>query len=108
MYLRAFPDMHLTIDDAIAEGDRVAVRFTSRGTHRGAFGPIPPTGRRVTIASYLVARIADGKIAEQWGLDDQLGMLRQLGVIPAVFACVFLAGLGTGVGLMALARKALA
>lgn len=98
MFLTAFPDLHVTIDDMIAEGDQIAIRFTSHGTQRGSFGGMPPTGRQVTIPSYLIARIADGKIVEQWGLDDQLGMLRQLGVIQALFSIVFLAGLGVGVG----------
>ncbi|HEX8037193.1 MAG TPA: ester cyclase [Ktedonobacterales bacterium] len=105
MFLRAFPDLHVTIDDAIADGDRVAVRFTSRGTQRGASGGLPPTGRKVTVASYLIARIADGKIVEQWGLDDRLGMLQQLGIVPALFGVVFLAGLGVGAGLMAVLRR---
>ncbi|MGZ3598475.1 MAG: ester cyclase [Ktedonobacterales bacterium] len=105
MFVRAFPDLHVTIDDVIAAGDRVAVRFTSHGTQRGAFAGLPATGQEVTVPSYLIARIADGKIVEQWGLDDRLGMLQQLGIIPALFGVVFLAGLGAGAGLMALVRK---
>lgn len=104
-FLRAFPDLHITIDDLIADGDKVAVRFTSRGTQRGRFWGLPPTGRSVTISSYLIARIAHGKIVEQWGLDDQLGMLGQLGVIPALLGVVFLAGLGAGVGLTLLVHR---
>ncbi|HEU5347679.1 MAG TPA: ester cyclase [Ktedonobacterales bacterium] len=104
-YLDAFPDLHVTIDDMVAEGDKVAMRFTSRGTQRRPFGGIPPTGREMTISSYLIARVADGKIVEQWGVDDQLGMLRQLGVIPAMFGFVFLVGLGVGMGLTVLLRK---
>lgn len=107
MFLTAFPDVQIAIDDMIAEGDRVAVRYTSSGTQRGSFGGMPPTGRKVRIPSYLIARVADGKIVEQWGMDDQLGMLQQLGVIPAVFGFVFLAGLGAGVGLTVLLRRAL-
>lgn len=108
MYLRAFPDVRVTIDDMVAEGDKVAVRYTSRGTQRRAFVGLPPTGRQVAVPSYLIARIADGKIVEQWGLDDRLGMLQQLGVIQALFGVVFLAGLGVGAGLMALLRRVLA
>lgn len=104
MYLKAFPDLHITIDDMIAEGDKVAVRFTSRGIQRGTFAGLPPTGRRMTVSSFLIARIADGKIVEQWGLDDQLGMLRQLGIIPAMFGAVLLVGFGAGMALLALVR----
>ncbi len=105
MFLKAFPDMHLTIEDMIAEGDKVVIRYTSRGSQRGAFMGIPPTGKQMTVSSIIIARIADGKIVEEWGLDDQMGMLQQLGIIPALFGLVFLAGLGTGVGLIALLRK---
>jgi predicted ester cyclase len=106
MFLRAVPDLQVTLEDVVAEGDRVAVRYTSRGTQRGPFGPIPATGRPVQISSYLTARIADGKIVEMWGLDDQLGLLQQLGVIPALVAVIFLAGLAVGAGLNVLLRKA--
>lgn len=105
MYLKAFPDLHITIDDLVAEGDRALVRYTSRGVQRGAFAGIPPLGRQMEVSSYLTARIADGKIVEQWGLDDQLAMLQQLGIIPALLGSVFLAGLGAGMGLIVLLRK---
>lgn len=105
MYLKAFPDLHITIDDLVAEGDRALVRYTSRGVQRGAFAGIPSLGRRMEVSSYLTARIADGRIVEQWGLDDQLAMLQQLGMIPALLGSVFLAGLGAGMGLIVLLRK---
>lgn len=105
MFLKAFPDLRITIDEMIAEGDKVVIRYTSRGTQRGQFLVIPPTGRELAVSSYLTARIADGKIVEFWGLDDQLGMLQQMGVIPAVFGLVFLVGLGAGVGLTVLLRR---
>ncbi len=105
MFLKAFPDVHLTVEDMIAEGDKVVTRYTSRGTQRGAFMGIPPTGKQMTVSSIIVARFANGKIVEEWGLDDQMGMLQQLGIIPALFGLVFLAGLGTGMGLIALLRK---
>ena len=105
VFLKAFPDLHVTIDDIVVEGDKVAVRFTSRGTQRGAFAGIPPTGRPVAIQSYQIGRVANGKFVEVWGVDDQIGMLRQLGVIPALFGLAFVAGLGAGVGLMALVRR---
>ena len=107
MYLTAFPDLHLRVEDMIAEGDKVVIRFTSRGTQKKAFGGIPPTGKQVTVSSIVIARIADGKIVEQWGLDDQMGMLQQLGLIPALFGVIFLAGLAAGMGLLALLRKVL-
>ncbi len=105
IFLKAFPDVHLTVEDMIAEGDKVVTRYTSRGTQKGVFMGIPPTGKQITISSIIIARIADGKIVEEWGLDDQMGMLQQLGIIPALFGLVFLAGLGTGMGLIALLRK---
>ncbi len=68
---------------------------------------IPPTGKQMTVSSIIIARIEDGKIVEEWGLDDQMGMLQQLGIIPVLFGFVFLAGLGAGMGLMVLLRKVL-
>jgi steroid delta-isomerase-like uncharacterized protein len=105
MFLTAFPDVHLTVEDMIAEGDKVVTRYTSRGTQKGAFVGIPPTGKQMTVSSIVVARIADGKIVEEWGLDDQMGMLQQLGVIPVLFGLVFLSGLAAGMGLLVLLRK---
>jgi steroid delta-isomerase-like uncharacterized protein len=105
MFLTAFPDVHLTVEDMVAEGDKVVTRYTSRGTQKGAFVGMPPTGKQITVSSVIIARIADGKIVEEWGLDDQMGMLQQLGVIPVVFGLVFLAGLGAGMGLIVLLRK---
>ena len=107
MMLTAFPDLHVTVEDMIAEGDKVVTRFTSHGTQKRAFMGIPPTGKQVTVSSIVIARIADGKIVEQWGLDDQMGMLQQLGLIPALFGVIFLAGLAAGMGLLALLRKVL-
>ena len=104
MYLQAMPDLHVTVEDIVAEADRVALRYTSHGTQRGPLGPIPATGRRVNVSSYLIARIADGKIVEMWGLDDQLGLLQQLRVIPALIAVIFLVGLGAGAGITTLLK----
>ena len=84
IYLAAFPDLHLTAEDIIAEGDRVAVRLTYRGTHRGELMGIPPTGKQGTVTGIQIVRIAGGKIAENWINLDALGMLQQLGVIPAM------------------------
>ena len=79
----AFPDLHVTVEEQVAAGNRVARRTTMRGTQRGQLFGIPPTGKPVTIAGIYVARFAGGKLAEQWGINDDLGMLQQLGVIPA-------------------------
>ena len=77
----AFPDLRVRNEDVIAEGDKVAVRWTARGTHGGALMDIPPTGRQVTLKGVDVLRIERGKIVERWGEFDALGMLQQLGVI---------------------------
>jgi steroid delta-isomerase-like uncharacterized protein len=78
----AFPDLQLTIEDEVTEGDRVVQRITSRGTMQGAFLGMPPTGKQATWTEMHIVRVADGKLVEHWGCIDQLGMLRQLGVIP--------------------------
>jgi predicted ester cyclase len=75
----AFPDLHFTIEDLIAEGDRVVFRSTIRGTHRGAFQGIPPTGRRVTVGLIDIVRVEDGRFVEHWGGPDLFDLLRQLG-----------------------------
>jgi predicted ester cyclase len=83
--LRAgFPDMHFTVDDLIAEGDKVATRSTAIGTHTGTWFGIPPTGKVVTLSGFSIYRIADGKLVEAWVQYDQLGMMQQLGVIPSM------------------------
>jgi len=81
--LRAYPDLHVTIEDLIAEGDKVVIRNTVSGTHQGEYMGIPPTGKSVTYNEIFVARFADGRIAETWGVVDVLSQMRQLGVIPA-------------------------
>ena len=81
-YRTAFPDLHFTIDEIIAEGDKVAWHFTSRGTHNGPLGNIPPTGKVGTVTGTLISRFANGKWAEDWINLDVLGMLQQIGVIP--------------------------
>jgi steroid delta-isomerase-like uncharacterized protein len=81
-YRAAFPDLHVTIQDEVAEGDRVVLRWTMRGTQKGEFFGIPATGKPMTLAGIVIARVADSKIAEVWASTDQLGMMQQLGVIP--------------------------
>jgi predicted ester cyclase len=78
----AFPDLRLTIEDQIAEGDKVVTRFTARGTHRGKLPGIAPTGKQVTTTAIIINRYTGGKIAESWINGDILGLLQQLGVIP--------------------------
>jgi len=80
--LAAFPDLDGSIDDTIAEGDKVAARYTILGTHQGAFRGIAPTGKRITISGIELDRFAGGKFVETWIISDTLGMMQQLGVIP--------------------------
>jgi len=83
MYLTAFPDLHFTVEDLIAEGDKVVARLTVRGTHQGIFMGIPPTGKKATSTAIDINRLAGGKSVEHWLKMDSLGLLQQLGVIPA-------------------------
>ena len=82
MVIAAFPDIDVTIDDIIAEGDRVVVRMTVSGTHKGEYRGIPPTGKTAVVTEMLIHRASEGKIVEGWDLTDRLGMMQQLGVIP--------------------------
>ena len=82
LYEAAFPSYQLIAEDMIAEGDKVVVRSTFRGTHKGDLMGIPPTGKQVTMPLILIYRIADDKIVEHWMQADALGLLQQLGVIP--------------------------
>ena len=77
----AFPDLHITIEDLIEEGDKVASRQTVTGTHRGAYMGIPPTGKSITYNEVFIVRFLDGRIAETWGIVDVFSQMRQLGVI---------------------------
>ena len=80
--LSTFPDIHFTIEDQIAEGDKVATRWTVRGTHKGDLVGIDPTGRQVKMVGISIDRVADGKIIESWESWDALGMMQQLGIVP--------------------------
>jgi steroid delta-isomerase-like uncharacterized protein len=82
LFRAAFPDQWWQIEDLIAEGDKVVARTTMRGTHRGDFFGVSATGRAVTLSGVHVMRVADGKIAEHWGSNDDLGLLRQIGALP--------------------------
>jgi len=83
-YLTAFPDLHFTIEDQIAEEDKTTLRYTARGTHRGDLMGIPPTGKQVTVTGIFITRWANGKAEESWLNFDALGMMQQLGVIPSM------------------------
>jgi steroid delta-isomerase-like uncharacterized protein len=79
----SFPDWHSTFEDLVVEGDRVAERWTGRGTHLGELQGIPPTGKRVEAPGSVFYRIAGGKIVEFRGQLDMMGLMQQLGVIPS-------------------------
>lgn len=83
VFAAAFRDSHHTIDDQIAEGDKVVTHWTWHGTHAGNFQGIPPSGKKVTMIGITIDRIADGKIVERWGVYDALGLMQQLAVVPA-------------------------
>ena len=74
-----FPDIHVTIDDMIAEGDRVTVRMTARGTQKVAFMGIPPTGKQMTVTAIDIFRVENGKFVEHWGGPDTMDLVQQLG-----------------------------
>lgn len=78
-YLRAFPDLRIVFEDALADGDRVATRWRFEGTHAGPLAGIPASGRRIAVEGIRIDRIADGKIAESWMQWDLLGLFEQIG-----------------------------
>jgi steroid delta-isomerase-like uncharacterized protein len=80
--LRAYPDLHVTVEDLFGEDDRVVVRNTVTGTQQGEYLGIPPTGRSVTYDEIFIVRFANGRIVETWGVVDLLSQLRQLGALP--------------------------
>ncbi len=84
MYRTAFPDLHFTIEELIAAGDMVAGRWSIVATHQGELMGIPPTGKRAKATGISIFRISDGKIAEEWTCWDTLGVMQQLGVVPAM------------------------
>jgi steroid delta-isomerase-like uncharacterized protein len=79
----AFPDLHFTIDDMISDGEKVVTRWTLQGTHQREFMGIPPTGKQVVVGGIEMERIVGGKIVEHWLQADNMGLMRQLGVIPS-------------------------
>jgi steroid delta-isomerase-like uncharacterized protein len=83
LYFSAFPDLQITPEELIAEGDKVTMRYGWCGTQQGELMGIPATGKQVRASGISILRIANGKIAEQWDSFDNLGLLQQLGVVPA-------------------------
>lgn len=84
VYFKAFPDLHLTIEDMVAEGDTVTTRWTTHATHTGELMGIPPTGKSITVTGITITRMAGGKAVETWTNFDMLGLLQQIGAIPAM------------------------
>lgn len=78
-----FPDLHVSVEDLIGEGDMLVARLMIHGTHDGEFMGIPATGKQASFAVIDVVRIANGQMAEHWGVSDTAGMLQQLGVMPS-------------------------
>jgi steroid delta-isomerase-like uncharacterized protein len=83
MFRAGMLDLRVVIEDVIAEGDKVMMRYRIEGTHEGELFGVPPTGRRVSIESITVERVSGGKIREHWRVTDTLDMMQQLGAIPA-------------------------
>ena len=83
MHLNAFPDVNATVEDLLADGDRVIARVSIRGTQHGAFGSIHARGKPITVTGINIFRIVNGKMVEHWGLVDRLSALQQLGIVPA-------------------------
>ncbi|MFL5699246.1 MAG: ester cyclase [Ktedonobacteraceae bacterium] len=84
LYTTAFPDARLSVENQLAEGDQVVIRYTFRGTHQADLIGIPPTGKQVTVTGMIITRIVNGTFEEGWLNFDALGMLQQLGVIPTM------------------------
>ncbi len=84
MFLSAFPDLWITVDDLVSEDDKVAARFTFGGTHKGDFAGIPPSGKSFSVSGMAMYRITGGKIVEDRVAEDVMGMMRQIGAIPSL------------------------
>ena len=82
MFRSGMPDLRVLVGDMIAEGDKVATRYTLEGTHEGELFGVPPTGQRLSIKSFTVERVSDGKIRDHWRVSDTLDMMQQLGIFP--------------------------
>jgi len=91
-FMTAFPDTHVTIEDMIAEGDKVVARLRATATNTGPFAGNPPTGKKVEINSIRIYRISDNKIVETWAMQDRLGLMEQLGLVQSAGGKVNWAG----------------
>jgi steroid delta-isomerase-like uncharacterized protein len=79
----AFPDVKVNLETMVADDDSIAIAYTLTGTQTGPLGAIAPTGKKIKIRGMQIAKFKDGKMVERWGSSDELGMLQQLGVVPA-------------------------
>ena len=82
MFFTAFPDLIVEVDDLLAEGNKVVGRITARGTHQGELMGIAPTGKQVTMKEIHIVRYSGGMVVEHWGIEDNMSMMQQLGMIP--------------------------
>lgn len=82
-FLAAFPDIHVHIEDLFSEGDKLVTRWSAHGTHDGELMGIPPTGKQASVSGIAIDRFENGQSVEHWEIFDQLGLMQQLGVIPA-------------------------
>jgi steroid delta-isomerase-like uncharacterized protein len=81
---QAFPDLHVTVDEMLSEGDKVVIRSTMKGPHKGNFMNIPATGKQISVEGIDIVRISNGRAVEHWGVTDNLTMMQQLGLVPAM------------------------
>lgn len=84
MMRSGFPDIQWTLEEMVTEGDKVAARFTMRGTHQGNFFGVPATGRKIEVQALNIYRFSNGQIVEERGLPDMFGLLQQIGAVPAI------------------------
>jgi steroid delta-isomerase-like uncharacterized protein len=83
MLRAAFPDLHITVEDVLAEGDKVVQRWSGHGSHQGELMGLPPSGKRFSVTGITISRFEGGKVAEEWELYDMMGMLQQVGALPS-------------------------
>ena len=81
-FLAALPDIRITLDDLVAEGDKVVWRWTAKGTHKGPLMGIPASGKRVAMSGITIDRLVEGRITESWTQYDAMGLLQQVGAMP--------------------------